>query len=283
MSYARRVSDTRAIRTVEDWAKAYVESESLAHKLTPPPVPDVWEDAPRALRLERPGRPPELRVLARAEKTRGLATARGRARAMHTFLHHELQAAELMAWAILAFPETPRAFREGLLRITLDEVRHMGMYARHIEHLGFRVGDFAVRDWFWTRVPSAVDAASFVAVMGLGLESANLDHAPRFAARFRAAGDEEGARVQELIGLEEIAHVRFGARWFSVLGGGAEGELDFDRWRRALPAPLTPTFMRGRSLETAARLRAGQTEAFLERLASWELPAEITPSDAPSS
>jgi len=268
--------------TVEAWALAYVTSESLAHKLAPPAVPTVWEDAPPARRLSHPGRPPELRVIERAEKTRGLTTPRGRARAVHTFFHHELQAAELMAWAVLAFPDTPRAFREGLLRIALDEVRHMGFYARHLELLGFRFGDFPVRDWFWARVPSCADAVSFVSVMGLGLESANLDHAAQFAARFRALGDEEGARIQELVGLEEIAHVRFGARWFCALSGAPEGTLDFDRWCAALPAPLSPLLMRGRPIQHEARRRAGQPDTFLERLAAWE-PTPHAPGHAPGS
>ena len=129
-----------------------------------------------------------------------------------------------MAWALLAFPETPAEFRAGLVRIALDEVRHMRLYARQIERLGSRVGDFTVRDWFWERIRPCATPASFVAAMGLGFESANLEHTASFAARFREAGDEEGARVQELVGREEIAHVRFGARWFREFAGG----LDFD-------------------------------------------------------
>lgn len=252
--------------TVERWAWSYVLSTSLSAKLSPEPPPSDWEAAPPPRRLAAPGRPPELRVTDRADKTRGLRSPTGRARALHTFLHHELQAAELMCWAILAFPETPRAFREGLLRIALDEIRHMQMYAGQIERLGHRVGDFPVRDWFWTRVPSCADPASFVAVMGLGLESANLEHSASFAARFREAGDEEGARVQELVGLEEIAHVRFGVRWFERFTGG----VDFDAWRRALPAPLTPLLMRGRPLRRDARRKAGQPEGFLDALDAWQ-------------
>lgn len=255
----------RGAMTVEAWARTYVESTDLAHKLAPPAPPGTWADgAPQ--RLERPGRPPELLVTARADKTRGLGSPRGRARALHTFLHHELQAAELMAWAILAFPDTPRAFREGLLRIALDETRHMRLYAGQIERLGHRVGDFAVRDWFWSRIPTCADPASFVAVMGLGLESANLEHTASFAARFREAGDEEGARVQEVVGREEIAHVRFGVRWFEHF----RAELAFDAWAAALPAPLTPLLMRGRPLQREARLRAGQNERFLDALDAWQ-------------
>ncbi len=207
----------------------------------------------------------KLRLVSKAGKTRGLAAPSGRARALHTFFHHELQAAELMAWAVLAFPETPREFRAGLVRIALDEIRHMHLYARQIARLGFAVGEFAVRDWFWERIPSCADAASFVATMGLGVESANLEHTASFAARFREAGDEEGARVQELIGREEIGHVRFGTHWF----GAFRSTLDFETWRLALPSPLSPMLMRGKPLQREARLSAGQSERFLDELEAW--------------
>jgi uncharacterized ferritin-like protein (DUF455 family) len=252
--------------TVERWAWDYVQSTSLEQKLAPPPPPARWETQPPVRRMTKPGRPPELSLLAKAPKRRGLSTPRGRASALHTFLHHELQAAELMAWALLAFPESPREFRAGLVRIALDEVRHMGLYAQQIERLGYRVGSFAVRDWFWERIPSCATPASFVAAMGLGLESANLEHTASFAARFREAGDEEGARAQEIVGREEIAHVRFGARWFAEFAG----ELDFDRWRDALPEPLSPMLMRGRPLDREARARAGFPGSFLDRLDAWQ-------------
>ena len=252
--------------TVERWAWEYVCGDSLSGKMTPGPVPEGWEVDPPARRLTAPGRPPELVVAEKADKTRGLRNPRARARLLHTFFHHELQAAELMAWALLAYPDTPREFRAGLIRIALDEVRHMTMYAAHIGRLGSRIGEFPVRDWFWSRVPRCADAASFVAVMGLGLESANLEHSALFAARFRDVGDEEGARVQELVGLEELAHVRFGARWFQHFTGG----LDFATWQRALPPPLSPMLMKGEPLQRDARKRAGQTDAFLDELAAWQ-------------
>jgi len=254
--------------TVEDWAARYVRTTSLAEKLAPEPLPLAFGDpgtvAP--LRLAAPGRPPELRVVEKAPKTRGLAAPSGRARALHTFFHHELQAAELMAWAVLAFPETPEAFRTGLLRIALDEIRHMRLYQAEIERLGYAIGSFVVRDWFWERVPGCASPASFVAAMGLGFESANLEHTASYAARFREAGDEQGARVQEIVGREEVAHVRFGARWFATFTGG----LDFATWERALPPPLSPMLMRGRPLQRELRERAGQPPAFLDELERWE-------------
>jgi uncharacterized ferritin-like protein (DUF455 family) len=252
--------------TVEAWAFAYVTSTELGTKLAPPPPPRAFEPEPAPRRLERPGRPPELEVVARAPRLRRLRSPRNRAQVLATFLHHELQAAELMAWAILAFPEAPLELREGLLRVLDDELRHMRLYAGHMATLGFRVGDFPVRDWFWERVPSCRTIGEFLAVMGLGFEAGNLEHASRFAARFREAGDEEGARIQEQVGREEVPHVRFAARWFREL----VGPLTFDSWRRHLPAPLSPMLMRGAPLDREARLRAGMDEAFLEALDAWE-------------
>jgi uncharacterized ferritin-like protein (DUF455 family) len=173
---------------------------------------------------------------------------------------------------VLAFAGAPDEFRAGLVRIAHDEIRHMHLYREHIERLGHRIGDFTVRDWFWERVPTCADPAAFVAVMGLGVESANLEHTAAYAARFREAGDEEGAHVQEIVGREEIAHVRFGATWFARF----RGELSFDAWRSALPPPLTPLLMRGRPLHRQARARAGQPESFLDELDAWQ-------PDAPGS
>jgi len=255
--------------TVEGWAWHFIHTTSLEEKLAPSEVPDRWEVRPAPRRVTRPGRPAELRVVGKALKVRGLASATGRARVLHTFLHHELQAAELMAWALLAFPNAPGELRAGLARIAWDEVRHMRMYVEEIARLGHRVGDFAVRDWFWERVPLCAGPEAFVATMGLGFEGANLDHSASFAARFRTAGDEAGALAQERVGLEEIGHVRFGARWFSEL----TGSLAFDAWRARLPAPLSPMLMRGKPLRRDARARAGMPPEFLDRLDAWQPPS----------
>jgi len=259
--------------TVEAWCRSWIATRELAHKLAPPPLPDLqdersWEPSPASLRIERPGRPPELVVNARSPRTpsaKALQRTETRARLVHTFLHHELQAAELFAWAVLAFPRTPRAFRAGLLALCRSELDHLGLYAEHLGHLGRAAGDFPVRDWFWERVPSCTTPAAFVALLGLGLEGANLEHGARFAAAFRAAGDERGAAILERVAEEEVAHVAFAARWFERFTGAP---LTFDAWSAELPAPITPALLRGRPLNRAARTRAGFDHAFLERLAA---------------
>jgi uncharacterized ferritin-like protein (DUF455 family) len=102
--------------------------------------------------------------------------------------------------------------------------------------------------------------------MGMGLEAANLEHASHFGDRLRAAGDDEAAAVQELIGREELAHVRFAVTWFERWTRGQS----FDTWRGALPEPLSPLMMRGKSFDRSARLRAGMDEEFVNALEHWQ-------------
>ena len=257
--------------TVEAWCAQLVETDDLARKLTPAPPPPLgaecsWEPAPRPRRIPAPGRPARLEVVARSPRTPRAGALRRpevRAQLLHTLLHHELQAAELFCWGVLAFPETPREFRAGLVRLAREELGHLGLYRARLEELGWSVGDFPVRDWFWERVPQCPGPAQFVALQGLGLEGANLEHSRRFAEQLRGAGDEASARVLDRVERDEVAHVAFALRWFEHFDGRP---LDYDRWSAALPAPLTPALLRGPELNRAARLRAGLSEDFLERL-----------------
>lgn len=263
--------------TTERWAWDYVLTTDLPWKVSPPAVPLLGEATPPSRRLGVPGRPAALQVVARAPKLRTSAAAlrepTARGRLLHTLWHHELQAAELMAWAYLAFPEAPPPFRRGLLAILADEVRHMALYAARLEAVGACLGAYPVRDWFWERVPSAPTPAHFVAIMGMGLEGGNLDHAPRFAAVLGEAGDHESAAVAARVADEEAPHVAFALHWFRAFTGGQ----DFDVWRAHLPSPLTPALLRGHVIAEEARTRAGFSAPFLARLAQ----ATFSPPSGP--
>jgi uncharacterized ferritin-like protein (DUF455 family) len=214
-----------------------------------------------------PGRPSELVVVSKVRRSRvGAASPEARARLLHTFMHHELQAAELMAWAVLRFPDAELAFRRGLLSICLDEIRHLNLYADLLTRRGVRLGAYPVRDWFWERVPTCATALQFVSLMGLGVEAANLEHSARFAQDFADAGDHEGAAVQHTVERDEVRHVAFGRHWYERWAG----DLQFDAWRQQLPAPLSPLLMRALPLNVEARRSAGLNPDFLRDLALWE-------------
>ena len=257
--------------TIEGWAFDLIRADTLDAKLNPLPPPAVWEQGAVARRLRAPVRPPELRLARRSAKTPkpgALQRVENRALLIHAFLHHEVQAAELLCWALLAFPDTPREFRSGLLSIALDELSHVELYRQHLAHLGFELSDFPVRDWFWERIPTCERPEQFCALMGIGLEGSNLDHAINFAHRFRQVGDEEGARIQERIAREEVAHVRFAVRWFRYWTKG----IEFDRWAMELPEPLTPVLFRGKPLARKLRVAAGMPAEFIDALSAFKAP-----------
>ena len=63
------------------------------------------------LRLAAPGRPAELAIVpgrhARVPPLAGMRDPAQRARILHALANHELQAIELFAWAVLAYPDAP--------------------------------------------------------------------------------------------------------------------------------------------------------------------------------
>lgn len=251
--------------TVERWAWDYIASTDARFKLQPAEIPGDFDPEHGWLAPSSPGRPEAWTVSLRSEKSpsrHALRAPEARCRLVHTFLHHELQAAELFAWALLALPDAPAPLRRGWVGVIRDELRHMAMYGDFLARHGCAFGDHPVRDWFWTRVPNARTAAGFCAVMGMGLEGGNLDHAARYALAFREAGDPDAARMQEAVGEEEVPHVRLGVHWFKRLSPRG----DFEGWRDALPEPLTPWMMKGKSLALDARRRAGMDEDFLAAL-----------------
>lgn len=254
--------------SVELWAHQLITTCDLSEKLSPPRAPERFQPQSAPAAPAAPGRPPQLRPATASFKTPSVEQLRApqaRAHLLHTFLHHELQAAELMAWALLRFPLAEPRFRRGLLAILQEELEHANRYATHLRSLGFAVGDFPVRDWFWRRVPSCRTPVQFVALMGLGLEAANLEHCVRFERDFRAASDPVAADLQARIEQEETRHVAFARYWYERW----QGALCFEGWCAQLPKPLSPLLLRGRPLNQRARRAAGIPPAFLEQLDAW--------------
>ena len=86
-------------------------------------------DPGQSLDWQEPGRPVFLRPAGRTKGKRlpsaeAMAQVEHRIRVLHTFANHELMAIELMAWALLFFPDAPVGFRRGVLSILEDEQRH---------------------------------------------------------------------------------------------------------------------------------------------------------------
>ena len=118
----------------------------------------------------------------------GMRDPAQRVRILHALANHELQAIELFAWALLAFPDAPLAFRRGLVAILADEQRHLALYTERLAALGTGFGDQPVTGHFWNKLDHLADPLAFVCAMGLTFENANLDFAGDYARAAHACG-----------------------------------------------------------------------------------------------
>lgn len=257
-----------SVSTYRAFALAVLGAGDLETKLKPPPAElrDLESDRGPALKICVPARDAVLAIVAgrraKVPPASGWPDVAQRARILHAYANHELQAAELFLWALLAFPETEDEFRRGLLRIALEEQRHARDYLSLLEELGHAFGDFPVSGHFWRAVPEMKTPLDFVCRMGLTFEGANLDfsHEPE-----PFLGEDTRAReVLAAVHADEVGHVAFAWRWF-------------DRWRDPARSPWATYCAavggeeragraRGRAFDRAAREAAGIDPAFLARL-----------------
>jgi len=264
-----------------DFAHQIVTADTLAGKLAPPPElgDAAFAPAGSALRLAAPGRPANLAIVpgrqTRVPPLAGMRDPLQRARILHALANHELQAIELFAWAVLAFPTTPIAFRRGLVAILADEQRHLALYLDRLAAHGVGFGDQPVTGHFWNKLDHLTGPCEFVCAMNLTFENANLDFAGDYAAAARAAGDTATAGVLDQVHTDEIGHVHFGWVWLRRLTG------DADPWQAYLAhirPPLGPARARGARFDREARRRAGFDEAFIAAL---EAMSPTRPSGQP--
>jgi len=203
----------------------------------------------------------------RLPAARALREAQARATVLARLAHHELQAVELFAFALLRWPRVPAALRAGWASVLADEQRHCRLYLQRLHAHGACLADFAPHsDYFWRHVP-ALDAspfgpAAFLAAMGLTLEQANLDFSLLYRDAFRDAGDEATARVCQRIHEEEQGHVALALRWLRILDPDAPD--DVARYQRAVPFPLSAARAKARRFDVPARLRAGLSPELVE-------------------
>ncbi len=267
-----------------------LERGDLDSKLAPPVGPDgePLPDLPSgpAVEIDRPTRGPGLRMTGGSDRLPRPGLLREPAHRMHClsrFAHHELQAVEYFAWALVRWPGLPAELRRGLLSALADEQRHCRLYLDRLEAHG---GDFETddhSDYFWRQAPAIIASPAgpraFLAAMGLTLEQANLDFTLTYRDGFARAGDSESAAVCQAVHDDEVAHVALAARWIGRLArpgrettGARRAEpvsdegSDLEDYLEAVPFPMGPARAKGRRFEVAPRRRAGLSEALIEHV-----------------
>ena len=251
------------------FAERVLLSPSLDEKLEPVRAPFTDEQPGAALRVTEPARSPDLQFgMRRAAPAMPhpdtFVDPAKRAIAHHIMANHELQALEVMAWMLLAFPEAPRDFRLGMARIMQDEQRHTRMHVERAAALGLRFGDLPVNAYIWKKSQEFQSVMDYLAGLPLTFEGRNLDHTLEFDGYFTAVHDPKSAAMMQAIHRDEIEHVAFGMEWLRKL---KPPELsDWDAYVQHLHFPLRPDKSVGDVFHEGPRLAAGMTEEFVARL-----------------
>lgn len=255
---------------IREFAERILFTTSLEEKLAAPDLRLLRDDQPGpAQTWTTPGRPAGLEISAKRTRKRlphpdSLDDPEMRVRCLHTFANHELMALELMAWALLAYPDAPPTFRRGMLQILVDEQRHFQMYCDRIEALGFKFGDLPINDHFWRCAHELTTPLKFVSTINLTFEQANLDFAPEYQSHFTRVGDDASATLMAQIADDEVLHVGFGAAFLRA--AAKDGRMTFDVWRENLTFHNTPERARGVNFNEELRRRAGLDEDFIRRM-----------------
>lgn len=256
---------------LRQFAEQVLLSDRLELKTARPSEPLSDRDPGPPCRIRQPVRPPELMFAARRTAPAmphgpALKDPAKRAIAHHIMANHELQALEIMAMVLLAFPEAPGEFRQGLARVMFDEQRHTRLHVQRCEELGIRFGDYPVNSWIWQKALDFASVLEYCAGLPLVFEGANLDHSVEFEQDFRAADDRRSAAIMRAIHRDEIRHVEFGLLWLRKLK--PDHLSDWEAWQSSLHWPIRPSRARGTVFQRNARLQAGLTPDFIDRLES---------------
>jgi uncharacterized ferritin-like protein (DUF455 family) len=194
-----------------------------------------------------------------------------RAVCMHRFAGHELLAVEIMAYALLAFPEAPRHFRRGVANTLKEEQGHVRLYMQQMQRLGVSFTDLPLYKNFWAYTPYLRTPEEYLSVMSLTFEMANLDFAPTYRAAFAEVGDGDCALLMDQILKDEIAHVAFGWNWLKKFK--REEETQWQAWQRSLPECLPPERAMGKFFHEEHRKAAGVSDEWLSNFKSSAFPS----------
>ena len=258
------------------FAERILLSPSIEAKLEPLNGSIEDREPGLAVRIETPARPENLKFAApRTTPSMPHPLALGeeskRAVAHHIMANHELQALEVMAWVLLAFPEASAVFRVGIARVMADEQRHTRMHMERASRLGLEFGQLPVNCYIWKQTRTFETLLDYIAVLPLVFEARNLDHTLELEKAFLAVGDPRSAALMRRIHEDEIEHVAFGLHWLRVLKSPADTE--WEAYCAHLKWPMGPGKAVGDEFQREARMRSGMTHEFIDSIQALQRPS----------
>jgi len=258
---------------IQQFAEQILRSASLAEKLYfPESGLNSFTDVKSTISCipEKPGRPPSLAFgntdgkKTEFPKAADLKSHSARGIVLHFFANHELLAMELMALALLKFPDADSKFRLGIVHTIQEEQNHMRLYQKRMQDYGVEFGSVTVSSYFWESISNMQSPMDYVTRMSLTFEQANLDFSLFYKDLFTAIGDTETADILDQVYREEIGHVKYGVSWFNRWRDPSLD--DWQAFNKNLPFPMTPSRAKGIGFDRAGRKSAGLSDTFVNEL-----------------
>jgi uncharacterized ferritin-like protein (DUF455 family) len=253
---------------MKEWATRILSADTLEEKLFSPDILTDQDPGPAQF-WKDPCRPPGMGFQRHTHKEKLPAfhehrNPDKRAVCLHRFAGHELLAVEIMAHALVAFPDAPPHFRRGVANTLREEQEHVRLYIARMQTFGLKFGDLPLYRHFWAHIPFLTSPIRYINVMSLTFEMANLDFAPLYGKSFARVGDEESAKLMERIVEDEISHVSFGWNWLKKL---KQPEIsEWEAWSQELPPLMTPGRARGFIVMEENRRKAGIPQEWIDHI-----------------
>ena len=197
-------------------------------------------------------------------RRRRLGSEEGRAALVHAITHIEFNAINLALDAAYRFRDMPRQYYLDWISVAADEARHFQLLSTRLQSMGFSYGDFPAHNGLWEMAQrTADDCMKRMALVPRVLEARGLDVTPGMIERLKTVGDDETARILEIILEEEVRHVEIGSHWFRLCCDqrGLEPESTF---LELLKEHFSGT-LRG-PFNIPARMRAGFTQREMDAI-----------------
>lgn len=265
------------MNSYQDYAREILLGETLESKLTNIPFQwNEWSEFPLPASPGRAGKLTFSDQQMKFPKAIHLHETDKKAMAIHSFANHELLAIEMMAAAILIYPhktDEEIRFKKGIVTALKDEQKHLMLYIRRLNELGYEFGDFALNDFFWRQMPKLETASQYLSVMALTFESANLDFAQFYRDVFKKMGDERTSQIMDIVLEDEISHVAFGAHWMK---NWRKDQSLWEYYRSSLPWPVTPARSKGIEFDSELHLKAVGDQDFITQLAAFNDDFKVT-------
>lgn len=257
---------------IHDWARRILSADTMEDKLFAPNILTDLKPGP-AERWKEPSRPRGMELGTRSKDQKlpcfqEHGDQDKRAICLHRFAGHELLAVEIMAFALLAFPDAPKHFRRGLANTLQEEQEHVRLYMECMRGMGLEFGDLPLYRHFWVHTPSMATPNHYISTMCLTLEMANLDFAPMYGQSFSQHGDEASANLMKRILTDEIKHVGFGINWLRKMKDPNVSE--WDTWVETLSPFFNPGRAKGFLLHEEHRLAAGITQEWIDKVKNYK-------------